>query len=379
MDNQSSVLLIGAGLASTSLALALLDKGYQSNITILEKNKDISNQKTWCFWGLNTLPEYLKPLVKKHWKSWQISDQERALEQVSSQINSDYCCIQAEDFYQFASEQFSKANNLKLLFDQDCVTLNPQNGQVIVEHNKQISSAKYGFDSSADLPNALEDGLYQCFTGAWITLSTPFFDADRAGLMLNLKTQNNAIQFTYTLPFSRTEGLWELTYFSTEVEDLVELKQLTKLALDKQFGENAYEITRWEQGVLPMSTAASKKPSVSHHGWHKIGTAGGMMRAATGYAFLPVQRWSQLAADAVIANKDAGIKNTIPAKYVHLDTIFLNVLRNQPELAPQIFMRMLERTNSLQFTKFMTERASNYDILNVIRAMPKLPFIKALF
>jgi lycopene beta-cyclase len=379
MNGQNnSVLMIGAGLSSSSLALALLDRGFNAPIVMMERNKQIFPHKTWCFWGEDWLPDYLRPLVAKRWSRWQISSQQKSHEHVSDSRSNDYCCIRAEDFYQFANDQFLKSKNVSLLFEQECKTLAPMHGQIRVQHNGEILSGKYGFNSGYVLPESMTNGLFQCFTGAWITLDKPYFEPNKAGLMLDLKAHNGVIEFTYTLPFTETEALWELTYFSPCIENLALMQQRTKDALALQFGVDKYRIERWEQGMLPMTTDIKKAAPESHNGWHAIGTAGGMMRAATGYAFLPIQRWSQAAANAIINGKSAAVENAIPSKYNWLDDIFLKVLRKQPALAPEIFMRMINGTSSQQFSRFMTERASSTDIAKVISVMPKRPFFSAL-
>jgi lycopene beta-cyclase len=111
--------------------------------------------------------------------------------------------------------------------------------------------------------------------------------------------------------------------------------------------------------------------------WHKIGTAGGMMRAASGYAFSSIQRWSK-AASLAIVTQQTDMPNPVPRTFEFLDAVFLRVLRAEPELAPMIFTRMMKGTSAAEFSRFMTENAELKDIVKVIKAMPKWPFLKAL-
>jgi lycopene beta-cyclase len=375
---KNAVIMIGAGLASTSLALSLLARGFSDPIILLERNAEISVNKTWCFWGFDSIPDYLKPLVAKRWSNWQVSDGLRFYGHHSDDSNTDYCCIRAEDFYQFALERFAKTSNVKLMFEQDCKIISNKHQQVSVQHNGEMMYGRYGFDSSFTLPNALRDGLYQSFTGAWIKLDMPHFDPEQAGLMLDLKVDGNAIQFSYILPISETEALWEETRFSPSVEDLSLLKARTELLLAERFKTKAYTIHRWEQGVLPMSASLyGANKGLSDRAWHKIGTAGGMMRAASGYAFSSIQRWSK-AASLAIVTQQTDMPNPVPRTFEFLDAVFLRVLRAEPELAPMIFTRMMKGTSAAEFARFMTENAELKDIVKVIKAMPKWPFLKAL-
>lgn len=377
--NEQSALFIGAGLASTSLVLALLERGFDEPIAILEKEHAVSTKKTWCFWGEDAIPAYLKPLIAKQWSHWQVSSEKLTIEQSSFDRRSHYCCIKADDFYQFAQERFTKAKNVVQLFGHHSQVLPPHNNRVCVQTNDAIMTGKYGFTSHYAPPDTLENGLFQCFSGAWISVDRPYFNADVAGLMLNLKTMNNIIQFTYVLPIDSTHALLERTYFSPNKADLHAMQLETELYLKSQFGENGFNVAGWEQGILPMSIQLSKH-SQMEHGWHKIGIAGGMMRASTGYAFLPIQRWCQSASAAMVNGKPLKNlrKGAISSIYQRLDEVFLKVLNAQPALGPELFLRMVQHTNSQQFSNFMTECAKFGDMLAVIRAMPKLPFMRAL-
>lgn len=377
-ERQNTVIMIGTGLSSTSLALSLLSRGFSDPIVLLERNSEISRNKTWCFWGADNIPDYLKPLIAKRWSNWEVSDGFDFYGHSSEHSNLDYCCIRAEDFYSFALERFAKASNIKLMFEQDCKIISNKSQQVRVQHNGNLLCGRYGFDSSFEFPITLSDGLYQSFSGAWITLDAPHFDAERAGLMLDLKVDGNAVQFSYILPFSKTEALWEETSFSPTPEDLSVLKARTELRLAERFSTQPYKINRWEQGILPMSASLYEvNNGRSGIDWLKIGASGGMMRAASGYAFTSIQRWSK-AASLAIMTQQTEMPKPIPWKFAFLDSVFLRVLREEPALAPMIFTRMIKGTNAAEFSRFMTENAKLTDILKVVNAMPKWPFLKAL-
>ena len=64
---------------------------------------------------------------------------------------------------------------------------------------------------------------------------------------------------------------------------------------------------------------------------------------------------------------------------LYLDRIFLYVLRYYPDIAPDMFMRLAKALNAQQFAYFMNHQAGFTIWFKVIRAMPKIPFIKALF
>ena len=58
------IVCLGAGMASTSLVLALISGGYRGRIIMVEKAASSPCDRTWCFWGRQQLPAYLQSLVK---------------------------------------------------------------------------------------------------------------------------------------------------------------------------------------------------------------------------------------------------------------------------------------------------------------------------
>ena len=65
-------------------------------------------------------------------------------------------------------------------------------------------------------------------------------------------------------------------------------------------------------------------------------------------------------------------------KYQFLDKVFLRVLKKHPEKMPKIFFNMF-KSSSNTVIKFLSNKSSILEDINIISNMPKLIFIKALF
>ena len=65
-------------------------------------------------------------------------------------------------------------------------------------------------------------------------------------------------------------------------------------------------------------------------------------------------------------------------KYQFLDKIFLRVLKNYPEKMPKIFFEMFKASSSC-IIKFLSNKSNIFEDINIIRRMPKLTFMRALF
>ena len=108
-----------------------------------------------------------------------------------------------------------------------------------------------------------------------------------------------------------------------------------------------------------------------------IGSTGGMTRLSTGYTFLNIQDHSKY-----ITNNIEKIQNMkayhIGKKYEFLDNIFLNVLKNNPDKMPKIFLNMF-KASSKTVIKFLSNKSNIFEDLRIILKMPKWIFIKNIF
>lgn len=376
MKHESAdIVALGGGMASLSLVTALLLRGYRGKIIILEQLVAPNVDKTWCFWGKGSVPRYLQPLIRQQWSRWSVSHNGREVAQSSINGRNDYCCIQAEDFYRFALSLVEQADNVVFIGDQSIIDAQEQAGRVKVRSHDYDIVAQHCLDTRYQSDSS-EQGLYQCFAGLWLEADQALFDPSKVELMHNLECHDGVLQFDYVLPLSSHQALFERTFFSPQPLLVEDLRRDTEQAITSRYGNIDVNIQRSEQGILPMIASVSP---VDTDCWHYAGMAGGHMRSATGYAFVSVQRWAQVVAVAMMNNKPWPNYQPIKNRYRWMDKIFLRVLAEQMDIAPALFLRLLEKTDSDQFTRFMTERASYRDLLAIIKAMPKRPFLNALF
>ena len=61
-----------------------------------------------------------------------------------------------------------------------------------------------------------------------------------------------------------------------------------------------------------------------------------------------------------------------------MDKIFINFLKNNYENG-QSFIKLASNLNGDEFQSFMMGESNVFTKLKIIKSMPKLPFIKALF
>ena len=60
-----------------------------------------------------------------------------------------------------------------------------------------------------------------------------------------------------------------------------------------------------------------------------------------------------------------------------MDGVFVDVLKRDPQSAPDLFYRMFRGTTGGRFARFMMEQPSPADVLAVVASLPTLPFLRA--
>ena len=61
-----------------------------------------------------------------------------------------------------------------------------------------------------------------------------------------------------------------------------------------------------------------------------------------------------------------------------MDFLFLKVLRNEPQRAPELFYRLASGIPADAMARFMMDRASGLDLFAVMWSLPKMPFLRNL-
>ena len=102
-----------------------------------------------------------------------------------------------------------------------------------------------------------------------------------------------------------------------------------------------------------------------------------MTRLSTGYTFLNIQEHSKYIREN-FENITKMKVFKIEKKYQFLDKIFLRVIKEKPEIMPEIFFKMFN-SSSNTVIKFLSNKSNILEDFSIILKMPKLAFIKVLF
>jgi lycopene beta-cyclase len=213
--------------------------------------------------------------------------------------------------------------------------------------------ARWVFDSRPlpELPPG-RTKLLQHFRGWFLRADRPVFDARVADLM-DFRTPQPAhgLSFGYRLPTSPYEALVEYTEFSAGVLDFHAYEQALRRYVTNELGLDRYEVTRIEQGVIPMTDA--RFPRRVGRSVFRIGTAGGATRPSTGYTFAAVQRQTRAVAAAYQQGGMPLPPPVHPRRSMVMDAVLLRALDTGRVDGPQFFTGLFGRVPMERLLRFL--------------------------
>ena len=348
-------IILGGGCAGLSLAysLEINKKLNDKTLAIVETREEYKRDKTWSFWKVSD--HSFDDCVIKSWNNFSINSKIGSHEVINKEYP--YQAIDSGLFYKKVLNELKQNRNIQFFKNTD--QLNLDNSFIF---NSIPSKGDY------------QANLWQHFKGIEIETQKDIFDDEIINLMDFDCDQRDNVHFFYTLPFSKNKALIETTWLS-KMDD----KTLNDydIQLEKYIKETLkiknYKINYQEEGAIPLfyPSINSEKNKIN------IGSAGGMTRLSTGYTFLNIQDHSKY-----ITNNIEKIQNMkayhIGKKYEFLDNIFLNVLKNNPDKMPKIFLNMF-KASSKTVIKFLSNKSNIFEDLGIILKMPKWIFIKNIF
>ena len=143
--------------------------------------------------------------------------------------------------------------------------------------------------------------------------------------------------------------------------------------LRRRYGLASWTVEREEAAAIPM--LGLRRPSEPSARLIPVGTAAGAVRPSSGYAFVR----TQLQVAALAAGVAAGRPKPVPVGRpldAYLDRVFLEVLQADPEAFSHNLMTLGRRLSGDRFARFMMDAATPLDLLSMIAALPKPPFVR---
>ncbi len=366
-------IIVGAGAAGLNLALNLKTDAYfkDKHLLIIDKLQKKDNDRTWSFWEKGR--GKWDHLLHKSWNKGVVKAKGKTLKLDLKKYN--YKTLRSSEFYAYAKEVLSQPT-VTWITDEVLDIQSLDNGAVLQTKTKKYT-ADYIFDSRIPSNYVLEDIQYlniaQHFKGWVIETETPVFDDSQFTMMDYSLKDGKSTSFTYILPYSPTQALIEFTYFSPDVVSENTYDLFLKKYIKEHLQIDHYEVIETEKGIIPMTSFPFASFSEEHI--IKIGTAGGWVKASSGYSFKNCERKSKQIVEALKLNQNLNV-DSAHFKYKHYDEIFLEVLTKENHFGEELFYRMYKNNSIQTIFRFLDEESSFGEDLQIILNLTSAPFIK---
>ncbi|MGY6631834.1 MAG: lycopene cyclase family protein [Wenzhouxiangella sp.] len=370
---EHDLIIIGGGCAGLSLAGRLASQRSPLSAAVIETRSEYRDDRSWCFFA--PARHRHDHLISHRWSRWLVGRENRALiERQSRQFSYQY--IRSLDFYRTHLSAIEQHPLTELYRGTSVQAIERQGKHWRVETNQGCLTAAAVLDTRPPGRAQLEAAtLLQSFKGVEIELEQDgMLETDCVELMTQLRHDHHGLYFTYLLPLGKRRALVEATRFSTERLPEAVLDQDLQ-ALLNQRGLHGQRWLRQEAGCLPMGLPGKPHPVP---GVVSAGMAGGALRPSSGYAFLRIQAWAARCLGRLQAGHPPIGQPADPRIQSRMDRLFLRVIAEDLSLAPDLFCQLFERGHPDSVIRFLGDQAGVGDYLNVVRSLPRRPFLRGL-
>lgn len=375
------VAILGAGCAGTLLAAELRRRRFAGRLELIDARTDFSREQRWCFWRQRGRVRELEAPIDAEWSAWQVADGQKLIRCTSR--SHAYSHVYAPEFFRRFHGRLAEDPQADLHLGCRVEAVRRRRGGT---YGVQTSGGELGADVVIDTRHEGATAyqrvtlgssglLWQTFRGRVVQFAEPRFDPTAVTLMdFRVPTLRTGLAFVYVLPFSETRALVEAVVLSHAQAAAPKLDAILDTYLEEQFGEIGDTIAV-EKGELPMTPRSFAASDVG--GVISLGVGGGAARPSSGYAFANIMRTVQQTADALCENRLLR-QPKFAWKYRALDTLFLRLLRVDPDAARHAFAAMFAGMEADRLVRFLTEASSWRDDLALGMALPKAAFLEAM-
>lgn len=363
---------VGAG-ASTSLLLMALHRRQllsECKILILDGDSKLKNDKTYCFWAQKdeAILEHLEGVIGHQWSDIEVAGQ--SSKRLDNQV---YARVSSIHLYEYIRTLAAKEN--WEIQKADVSTVGSDSLGPWVEVDGQCIRCKRVLDSRPpgwQTPGRNDVHLWQSFAGWHIRTLKPCFVPSRFTMMDFEVPQEGNTQFVYVLPTSENEALVELTRFGKERINSEHAENELAAYILQQYGQ--VHVQEKEFGCIPMSSM--RLPESGHQQIWNLGARAGLIKPSTGYAFKSMYEWSERAANQWLLTPYPAFKRK--PRHAFYDKLLLGILQQEPEQGKPIFERLFATQSPEAVFRFLDEKMSLRNELQMLVRLPWAPFIRAI-
>jgi len=373
--NYYDYIIVGGGASGLMMAYRMSNDPFfdDKSILILDKQKKINNDRTWCYW--ETEHDEWNGIVSASWKNIIFKSELHSAKESIAPYQ--YKMIRSKDFYsKIWAHLETKAT---ITFEvANVLSIHQRDNEASVITDDKIFKTKTILNSILYTDSHKKQSKYpvlqQHFVGFFIKTKKAFFDVNAATFMDFTVAQKGNTRFMYILPYANNEALFEYTLFSKDLLPYNDYKvEIEKYLREKNITD--YEIVEKEQGSIPMT--CYKFWNHNSKNIINIGTAGGWSKASTGFTFKNTTKKTIKLIEYIKQNKPLPKFHELN-KFWFYDLLLLDILSKKNHLGAFLFGKMFQKNAPKQILKFLDEDTSLAEDLQIQLKMPPINFIKAL-
>jgi lycopene beta-cyclase len=378
MDTHYDFIIAGAGLAGLSLAQQIINSPLRDrSILIVDHDTKARNDRTWSYWSDRPTP--FDGIACRTWDRLHLAGLNGEMQVNLRRYR--YRTIRGSDFYEHARRELALQPNVTWLRGK-VESIDDGDDVARVSVNHENMTGRWVFDSIPH-PVPIEDCYHQLklhFKGWEIETPRSVFDPSAATFLDFRTPQSQAVRFFYVLPFDERHALIEYTLFSNMPLLPREYEQALQAYLRDVVKIDAYQITRQEGGVIPITDQPYPRRLSGRADGRvmAIGMRGGRIKPSTGFAFMRVQSDSAAIVQSLLKHDQPFDVPEDAARYCLYDSMLLDIMEREPERIQSIFAALFKRNSIEHVLSFLDERASLAQNVHMFASLPPAPFLQAL-
>ena len=373
MKPDYDIVFAGAGLAGLSLAARLAALPDPPRMLLVDPLQNDTSDRTWCHWQLHE--SIFDDAITHRWQRWSV-DKDHDQTAVGS-TDVPYVRIPSDRFRQIAWERIKACPRAEFLRGMSVSSIEEVSDRAVVHlsDGRRIESS-WVFDSR---PLQNDNAPWrQIFRGLELHSPETKLGTSTVTLMDFQSAGPEGVRFFYVLPLDAHTALVEDTWLVPSHKTPAFSDDAIVSYASKNLAQTHWQIRHQEEGNLPMGFSPSASSAVEKKRIIPWGTTAGAVRASSGYAFSRIQAASERMASAWQRTgypDPAAVHGSAFLDW--MDRVFLRAMTDQPERVPEYFARLFQRVAPDALVRFLESEPRPADILQVMRALPLGPFLRA--
>lgn len=352
--------IIGGGVAGSRLATHLA-AGHRGPLVVVEPH--VEDPRTLAVFE-DPSARWTDPFVVHRWPHLRVRGSGREVRMTPSRS---YVIVRAQDLRDRAIEALEAAGGE--VVRGHAVSVIHEGDRAIVELDDGTTlSADWVYDSRIDeRDNAT--ALRQTFAGVWVETDVDTFDPDVVTLMdfdaFAGARAGHRLRFAHAMPTSPRRAL---------VTAVVVGPGRPALPVGPWLGSivdtSVLRISAHESGSTPLML----RPPVRWAGprWLRVGVAGGMLKASTGYAVQRIEADVRAIAAAIAETGRPAFpphRHAVPWRW--LDRVLLTLVMQQGQASAEVFLALFERCPADAIVAFLEEDATCSSVASTVLRLPR--------